>query len=312
MPRLVPLPSEFADRPFSVSEARDRGIAHTRLSSDDLARPFHGVRRPVVVTRSTDDFDGGVNPLLLETCRAYAALGRLDAFSHSTAAELFGVPLPARLRYRDGEPVHVTVAGAARGRQGAGVIGHTRNRLDTVDRHGVTAIAPPLTWLDLAPRLNREELVTMADAMVSGIHPLCTIDELTRIASTPRARGVRKAREALELVRVGVESPQETALRLAIVDAALPEPSIQFAIHDSQDEFVARVDLAYPVHRIAIEYEGDLHRSDRSIWRKDITRHDRLEDLGWRMIRVTIDDLVPSPVALIGRIRRARAATFTL
>jgi very-short-patch-repair endonuclease len=298
-----------------LSDGRRHGVGRGRLASRELARPFRGVRQ--VARGSETDSDGpdidGPDDGLLETCRAYAALSRPgDAFSHATAAQLLGLPLPYRLRHRSGRDIHVTVPGARRARQLAGVIGHTRNRPQTVLRRGLPVIAPAQTWLDLAPDLSPTELVMVGDALVSDRPALCSIEELAHQASTPRARGVRSARRALEFVRTGVESPQETALRLAIVDAGLPEPAINFEVRNAAGEFVARVDLAYPVHRIAIEYEGDHHRTDRDIWRKDITRKDRVEDLAWRMIRVTIDDLAPSSSDLIGRIRRARAAALSL
>ena len=46
-----------------------------------------------------------------------------------------------------------------------------------------------------------------------------------------RFKGVRTARAALELVRVGADSPQETALRLALLHAGLPEPELQLVLH---------------------------------------------------------------------------------
>ena len=112
-----------------------------------------------------------------------------------------------------------------------------------------------------------------------------------------------RARAALEHVRRGSESPGETRLRLALAAAGLPEPALNFHIVDRRGLFVARADLVYPVERIALEYEGDIHRLDRSVWRKDIARRERVEDLGWRVVRVTADDLT-DPGALTSRLRR--------
>lgn len=64
------------------------------------------------------------------------------------------------------------------------------------------------------------------------------------------------------------------------------------------------MDLAYEDQRIAVEYEGDHHRTDRAQWHKDVHRQGRLEDLGWRVIRVTASDLA-TPATLLTRVRRA-------
>lgn len=61
--------------------------------------------------------------------------------------------------------------------------------------------------------------------------------------------------------------------------------------------------MAFPRERIVLEYEGDGHRVDRQTWTCDIHRREDVEDLGWRMIRVTADDL-RFPSALLARIRR--------
>jgi very-short-patch-repair endonuclease len=65
--------------------------------------------------------------------------------------------------------------------------------------------------------------------------------------------------------------------------------------------FIARVDLAYPVERVALEYEGDHHR-ERATFRRDIARVNALTALGWIVIRVTADDIYRNPEQLTQRI----------
>ncbi|MGH3703701.1 MAG: hypothetical protein ACRDT9_03630 [Agromyces sp.] len=50
------------------------------------------------------------------------------------------------------------------------------------------------------------------------------------------------------------------------------------------------IDLAYPRHRIGIEYEGDHHR-DPHQFRADIRRYERLQDVRWSYVRVIAADL---------------------
>ena len=84
-------------------------------------------------------------------------------------------------------------------------------------------------------------------------------------------------------------------------DAGMPLPELNYLVHGRDGAFVARVDLAYPSRRLVLEYEGDHHRVERRQWHKDIRRQARLEDLGWRVIRVTASDLT-DPTDLILRL----------
>jgi very-short-patch-repair endonuclease len=65
------------------------------------------------------------------------------------------------------------------------------------------------------------------------------------------------------------------------------------------------VDLAYPAHRVAIEYEGEHHLTDPAQWAKDILRYERLIAAGWLPIRVTKDELFRHPDRLVTRVRAA-------
>lgn len=144
----------------------------------------------------------------------------------------------------------------------------------------------------------------VGDFLIGGDEPLTDRLALARaIAASPGRRGIARAKEALESIRTGSESPGESRLRLILADAGLPVPLLNHELRDASGIFVARIDLAYPRERIALEYEGDIHRVDRQTWSKDIRRRERVEDLGWRMIRVTADD-VHRPAELVQRIRR--------
>jgi hypothetical protein len=121
-----------------------------------------------------------------------------------------------------------------------------------------------------------------------------------------RFKGSATIRAALPSARAQVESLKESETRLAIITAGLPEPVVQFEEYDGR-RLVARIDLAYPQWRIAIEYEGDGHRVDRSQWRRDIQRQRELEDRGWIVIRLTQADLKHSR-EFLDPIRRAIAS----
>jgi len=67
------------------------------------------------------------------------------------------------------------------------------------------------------------------------------------------------------------------------------------------------VDLAFPERRVAIEYLGDIHRTDRSAFREDIARRERLTECGWNVVFLTADDLKPPVPRALLTVRRALA-----
>lgn len=291
-----PLPDPLRGRAFSVSEARTRGVSRGRLSSKDLVAPFPGVRAP------TGDLTH------LDRCRALATrLSVSAAFSHTTAARLHNLPLPSALACE--AELHVTVPAGTRAPRGAGVRGHQAAvwKPDADRRTGVFATTPERTFCELAGMLSLGQLVAVGDQLVRHETGLLVADDLRRaVERYPGRRGLRVLRRALELLDGGSESPKESELRVILVNAFLPSPVTNLTIFDTAGRFVARVDLAYPDWRIAIEYEGDHHR-DKDQWRKDIARRRRLEALGWVYLPVTQADL-DDPRALLADLRQALGA----
>ena len=53
---------------------------------------------------------------------------------------------------------------------------------------------------------------------------------------------------------------------------------------------VAFLDLGWEQFKVAAEYDGDQHRSDRKQYVKDIRRHELVDDLGWYVVRVVSED----------------------
>jgi very-short-patch-repair endonuclease len=87
-----------------------------------------------------------------------------------------------------------------------------------------------------------------------------------------------------------------------IVRAGLPEPPERNApVTTASGRLLGRADLVYREQRIAIEYDGDGHRSSRRQWQGEVRRYESFADAGWRVNRVTSDDLV-SPRILLARL----------
>ncbi|MGH1549133.1 hypothetical protein ACRAWB_08160 [Leifsonia poae] len=281
---------------FSTLDAGRHGLTPAQLRSPRLVRPIRGIR----ISVESDGFHARLE--------AFAAHRPTDfAFSHTTAARLLGFPLPLDC----GPEIHVSVPAGARAPVISGYVGHALKRWSVIEAGCFPVTPPEQTWLDLATMLRHEDVVIAADYLLSGNPSLTTIDRLrSMLAASAGRRGAGRARLALDRARVGSESPGETRLRLLLTDAGLPEPALNHRILDSAGRLVARVDLAYVEARIALEYEGDIHRVDRSIWMKDISRREHVEDLGWRQIRVTAADL-RNPARLLIRLRRLLRSRLT-
>jgi very-short-patch-repair endonuclease len=82
-------------------------------------------------------------------------------------------------------------------------------------------------------------------------------------------------------------------------------PVPQYRVVDGDGRFLARVDLGYPAHRVAVEYDGAWH-ADTDQLRRDRRRLNRLVAAGWAVLHLTAADL-REPEALVDRVRRLLA-----
>ncbi len=157
-------------------------------------------------------------------------------------------------------------------------------------------IEPEDVWAQLSASLSVADLVAIGDTLITGTEPfdgVPPVSDAARLADAVRRhgrrRGVRSLRLALERIRYGSLSPQESRLRVALMDAGLPEPVLNFPIEE-HGRRTAMIDLAYPDERVAIEYLGDHHRTEKSTYRADIHRRERLVERGWSVVFVTAAD----------------------
>lgn len=86
------------------------------------------------------------------------------------------------------------------------------------------------------------------------------------------------------------ESPFESHVRAELIDAGLPPPVLQHVISDARG-FVARVDFAWPAHRLLVEADGAAAHLGVAALRGDLRRQNRLVEAGWIPLRFTWSDL---------------------
>jgi hypothetical protein len=167
---------------------------------------------------------------------------------------------------------------------------------------GMKVTTPARTALDLACWYPVREAVAAIDALICATE--LKLADVEVLAQRYRGRrGIKKARMALELVDGGAQSPKETWLRLILVDAGFPRPQTQIPVYNEFGWCEAYLDLGWEDIKLAVEYDGDQHRTDRQQYVKDIRRAEMLERMGWLVVRVVAED---HPDDIIWRVRQAR------
>ena len=168
---------------------------------------------------------------------------------------------------------------------------------------GVPATTPARTVLDLGCWHPTTSAVAAIDSLARAAE-IKTADVELLAQRYPGRRGIARARRALTLFDAGAQSPKETWLRLVLVEAGIPQPQTQITVRDEFGQAIAYLDMGWEGIKVAVEYDGDHHRSDRSQFGWDIRRLEKLQHRGWIVIRVVAGD---RPADIVRRVRAARA-----
>ena len=268
-------------------------VAAGRLTRHELEHDYVRVHRDVYLTKQVEitakeralaaAIYAGPDAVL--TGRSAAALYGVRWIDSTAAAE---VVRPSHFRSPDGL-----------------VVRRYRVRPDeTLHRGGIRLTTEARTGFDLGRLLPRDQAIVLVDALcnTTGLWPA----DIAEIAGRhPGERGVARLRRILDEVDGGAESPPETRTRLLLVAAGLPRPETQVTISNERGFFVARVDLGWRQQRVAVEYDGAHHWTDRRQRSRDIDRQAELERLGWRVVRVSAELLADRPGELVRRVRAA-------
>jgi hypothetical protein len=259
--------------PFIGSEARARG----RLTRHALRSRYVAIHPDVYVRADTE---------LTAALRARAAWmwsRRRGIIAGQSAAAMHGAKwvdskAPAELLYDYRRPPKGVRTWSDR---------FEEDEVQVVD--GIPVTSPARTALDLACRYPVGRAVAAIDALARATHLKMADVELLAERYKGR-RGIRHARIALPLVDPGAESPRETWLRLLLIRAGFPPPQTQIPVYDEYGQLVAVVDMGWEHIKLAVDYEGDHHRTDRRQFNHDIRRAEAVMELGWIDIRVTAED----------------------
>ena len=239
---------------------------------------------------------------ITEELRAQAALGvspPASHVSHFTAARLWGGVVP------DDPDVHVRVPGERGRTRRQGLKAHrSLGETPTTRFRGLPISTPEQTFLELAALgLDLVALVVLGDSLIKAGRT--TVLRLTEFLVDTSAQGALAARNAVRYVRENVDSPMESRLRMLLVLAGLPEPTINLILRNADGSWRRRFDMCFPDLKLIIEYDGRQHAGDTRQWQGDLRRREELDALGWRIIVVTADDLYHHPEDVLDRVREA-------
>jgi very-short-patch-repair endonuclease len=74
------------------------------------------------------------------------------------------------------------------------------------------------------------------------------------------------------------------------------------SLRDDHGRFLGRPDLYYPTRRLALEYDGETHRTSLV---EDNRRQNLLMSAGFRLLRFTVADIRGTPATVVEQVRAA-------
>jgi hypothetical protein len=198
--------------------------------------------------------------------------------------------------------VHVVVPDRTRIARRAGLdVRRTLVRPDECTPWSEVAVAtPPRTTLDLLLDQPLPDAVTDLDAVLR--HGLVTLPQIAALIEGRSDKGIVRARLAMELADSRAESRPESRVRVWLVlDGLRPERSTGSRTRTAR---LARVELAFPEHKVAVEYDGSLRDGELWALNRDRDRLNRVQAAGWEIVFVTAQ-LLHDPARMVSTVRAA-------
>jgi hypothetical protein len=216
------------------------------------------------------------------------------AFSHLTAAQLWQIPLPARME-RD-ERFHVMSPGEDNRVRRRGVVGHRGLDIrETEWIEGLRVVGAADTWVDLGEMTGMGRSFGLDDLIVAGdavAQRLGAIEPLrAALDRRVRPRGRLMLLPALKEVRLGSLSAMETRVRLMFVRAGLPEPELNGSVYTARGKLIGMADVLWREWRVAGEYQGSAFHSSPEQKRANRRRRKRFRADGIRVGWIWADDM---------------------
>ncbi|MGJ9373709.1 endonuclease domain-containing protein [Nesterenkonia sp. CF4.4] len=309
MRRPGELPSQLAGPSFGQVDLANAGVSRDRVRRRDVVTLSRGIYAQERVL-----LEPGEARVLHQALTLARTLPDVW-ISHVTAAQIHRLPLPERL-LRDTR-VHLShAAGTTRRIRRPEVSSHRVHVLpeQLVRWKGAWLSSRVRTWWELTTLLTEEELVIVGDHLLRRPYrsfearttPFAVVTELQEIVEQMgRAPGLQPALAALALMRVGSDSATETRLRLALVRAGLPEPTLQVPARPNWRHSPC-ADMGYPDWKIALEYDGGTHFTPEQA-RSDQRRDNVFISAGWTVLHFNAVDDAEGFASAVAQVRELLA-----
>jgi very-short-patch-repair endonuclease len=191
-----------------------------------------------------------------------------------------------------------------------GLIVHRRDGAPLAAVGGRPATTAAWTAVEVARALRRPRaLATLDAALRSGT---CDRRQLLDAVSEQHGRrGIVHVRELVPHADPAAESPMESEARLVMLDGHLAIPELQYKIVDRSGR-MWRLDFAWPLRKLAVEYDGFDWHSDPASFARDRQKRAALMEMDWTVLSIVADDVRRRPDDLLRRVEfeleRRRAA----
>jgi hypothetical protein len=276
----MPVITSVPPRPFTWQQATTLGLTRKALQSlidnRQVVRVLRGVYQPANLPSTAalriEAARLVVSPFVVICDRLAAWVYGVEAFS---IVELQGLPAidtcvpPDKTRVR---------------RKGCTGCRRDLDPGDVVVFNGVQITSDLRTALDLGCGLGGRDAMAALDGFMR-VRGLTRSDFEMALPRYASRRGVVQLRRLIPLADARAESAGESWTRMAILDAGLPAPDLQYSVRVDGRELY-RLDMAYVRERIAVEYDGVRFHDSAEQREYDRVRRQWLRAHGWAIIVV--------------------------
>lgn len=265
-----------SDVPFTLAEARARGISRTRVRGALERGEIRRVARGLFVSSSTASAD-----VVRSSCAV--AEGRV-ATSYVGAAKVHGLLVPP-------EP-HGSMITPMRIR---------RLPADQLYRAGSILLAGPAWSAVNLARFQRlpAGLVVMDSALRAGVSPDELRDCAHRMEGWPGTAGLAAAIDQADALS---ESALESLARGSCIVAGLPKPTLQAEVVANRRRY--RLDLLWRAKKVVLEVDGLVKYSQQDVMIAEKRRHNDLQAAGYTVLRCGFINLYPKADVLMLQLQR--------
>lgn len=257
-------------------------------------------------------------------------LGQNLLFGMTTALILHGVPLPADCDL-DNSRLH-TVSGSREKRVRSNksmLCAHVWKFVPQAHKSQLSTRVFVLdvfhVWAQMASHISLESLIVLGDSIITVVsrRRKCDAEQVYRelvrfVKSLTGFVGRPLCIRALSLIMPGSASPKESEKRISLRLHGIPQPMLNYAVPNAvfaSSGAAMTLDLAWPQYKVAVEYDGDQHRTDKTQWRNDREKRGKLVGRGWLIFTATAaslaDDDARAEFAFhVGRALTMRGAQF--